>query len=171
MVSNMHLRGTCNIVLKDKTLKKPKCQHPHQLAVHTEDMETKKQYWSVELVLILDEEKKSCDCLAHILVQTNVRKESFYKRKMLSGWGLTNVFGKFNSDGVFRLFVQSNRLQVIFRWKPAMWSLKPTPDCMTVWRTTDKSWAGLSFHRQVADNATGHSWPVCDFCRLFIVWK
>lgn len=59
MVSNMHLRGTCNIVLKDKTLKKPKCQHPHQLAVHTEDMETKKQYWSVELVLILDEEKKN----------------------------------------------------------------------------------------------------------------
>lgn len=115
--------------------------------------------------------KKKCDCLAHILVLTNVRKESFYKRKMLSGWGLTNVFGKFNSDGVFRPFVQSNRLQVIFRWKPAMWSLKPTPDCMTVWRTTDKSWAGLSFHRQVADDAAGHSWPVCDFCRLFIVWK
>ena len=64
--------------------------------------------------------KKTVDCLAHILVHTNVRKESFYERKILSGSGLTNVSGKPNTDGVFRFLVQSNRLQVIFRWKPAL---------------------------------------------------
>lgn len=68
-------------------MSQPKCQHPHQLAIHAEDMETKKQYWSEEFVPILDEEKKM------------FAKNHFTR-------GLTNVFGKSNTDGVFRLFVQ-----------------------------------------------------------------